>query len=129
MMSGRVILGIIVFLGIAALPLLYNNASGDSSKIPKPEPVKPEIAKQCVRDTEYMRTSHMVLLNNWRDNIVREGEVRKDKTGEGKEYWLSLQKGCMNCHSSKVKFCDECHTYAAVKPYCWDCHIQPKENM
>jgi hypothetical protein len=41
---------------------------------------------------------------------------------------MSLQNGCMRCHSNKKKFCDECHNYMAVKPYCWDCHIQPKEK-
>jgi len=41
---------------------------------------------------------------------------------------MSLQNGCMTCHSNKKKFCDECHNYMAVVPYCWDCHIQPKEK-
>ena len=36
---------------------------------------------------------------------------------------MSLQNECMRCHSNKKKFCDECHNYMAVKPYCWDCHI------
>ncbi len=30
---------------------------------------------------------------------------------------MSLQNGCMKCHSNKKKFCDECHNYMAVKPY------------
>jgi len=34
----------------------------------------------------------------------------------------------MHCHSNKKKFCDECHNYMAVKPFCWDCHIQPREK-
>ena len=47
---------------------------------------------------------------------------------EGKRYTISLQNTCMKCHSNKTKFCDECHNYAAVSPYCWDCHIAPKEK-
>jgi len=42
---------------------------------------------------------------------------------------MSLQNTCMECHSNKSKFCDQCHTYAAVNPFCWECHIQPEENM
>jgi hypothetical protein len=35
----------------------------------------------------------------------------------------------MECHSNKTKFCDQCHNYMGVAPYCWDCHIAPKENQ
>ena len=28
----------------------------------------------------------------------------------------------------KADFCDKCHTYASVKPYCWDCHTEPKNT-
>jgi hypothetical protein len=34
----------------------------------------------------------------------------------------------MDCHSNKSKFCDQCHNYVDVDPFCWDCHIEPKEN-
>jgi hypothetical protein len=67
------------------------------------------------------------MLNNWRDEVVREGN-RLYVAADGKEYNMSLQNTCMNCHSNKSKFCDECHNYVAVKPYCWDCHIAPKEG-
>ncbi|MBW2266037.1 MAG: hypothetical protein JRF28_07735 [Deltaproteobacteria bacterium] len=42
---------------------------------------------------------------------------------------MSLQNTCMsdNCHAKKTEFCDQCHDYTAVEPYCWDCHIVPKE--
>ena len=33
---------------------------------------------------------------------------------------------CMSCHANKDKFCDRCHDYLAVKPYCWDCHVEPQ---
>ena len=71
----------------------------------------------------------MVLLNEWRDDILREDGARIGKTANGTEYVRSLQNGCMKCHSDKKKFCDTCHSYASVKPYCWDCHLQPKEAM
>jgi len=123
--KGRIIPALILFLGVMTSPIWYN--SGEASKLPKPE--KPKDSKECVAPTQFMRTSHMVLLNEWRDNILREGGARAGKTANGTEYVRSLQNGCMKCHSDKKKFCDTCHNYASVKPYCWDCHLQPKEAM
>jgi hypothetical protein len=40
---------------------------------------------------------------------------------------MSLTGTCLDCHSDKEKFCDACHTYSAVDPYCWDCHVIPEE--
>ena len=34
---------------------------------------------------------------------------------------------CLDCHSDKSSFCDRCHNYVAVDPYCWECHIIPEE--
>ena len=122
--TGKIIPGLIVFVGLITFPIWYGFGSA-GGHLPNPE--KPTNAKECVQPTEYMRSSHMVMLNEWRDDIVRSGATRQGKTANGTEYIRSLQKGCMKCHTSKKKFCDECHNYAAVKPYCWDCHIQPKE--
>ncbi|MBU0486168.1 MAG: sulfate reduction electron transfer complex DsrMKJOP subunit DsrJ [Proteobacteria bacterium] len=121
----KIIPGLVVFIGLVTFPIWFNVISGKATPAPVPE--KSLIAKECVEPTQFMRTSHMQLLNTWRDDIVRTGGTRKGTTANGTEYVRSLQKGCMKCHASKVKFCDTCHNYAAVKPYCWDCHIQPKE--
>ena len=122
--KGKIIPGLFVFVVLTTFPIWYGY--GKTGHLPLPE--KPTNgARQCVAATETMRTSHMVMLNTWRDDIVRTGGTRQGKTEDGTEYVRSLQKGCMKCHTSKKKFCDECHNYAAVKPYCWDCHIQPKE--
>ncbi len=75
-----------------------------------------------------MRTEHMQLLNNWRDSVVRDYNRGYISNANHKRFNMSLQNGCMTCHSNKKKFCDECHTYMSVKPYCWDCHIQPVEK-
>ena len=123
--KGIIIPGLIVFVGLVTFPIWYGFGSA-VGHLPNPE--KPTNAKECVESTEFMRSSHMVMLNEWRDDVVRSGGSRQGKTADGTEYVRSLQKGCMNCHTSKKKFCDECHTYAAVNPYCWDCHIQPKET-
>jgi hypothetical protein len=74
-----------------------------------------------------MKTEHMKMLDEWRQEVVRDN-LRYYKSTTGKTYYKSLQTTCMDCHSNKSKFCDQCHNYMAVAPYCWDCHIAPKEN-
>ena len=122
--GGRIIFGLVIFVGLMTFPMWYN-AMG-TRHLPNPE--KPKDYKECVEPTQYMRTTHMQLLNIWRDNIVREGGARTGYTlTTHTEYKRSLMNGCMACHSDKKKFCDECHNYAAVKPYCWDCHFVREE--
>ena len=126
--GGRIILGIVIFLILLTFPMWFNVMG--SRKLPNVESAAKAYGfKDCVEPVQYMRTSHMQLLKEWRDDVVREGGVRTGKTESGHEYERSLQNGCMACHKSKKKFCDECHNYAAVKPYCWDCHIPPQEAM
>ena len=79
---------------------------------------------QCVAPAAYMRKNHMLLLNTWRDSVVRDGE-RFHIMPDGSMVEKSLTKTCLGCHVSKKQFCEECHTYASVKPYCWECHIVP----
>jgi hypothetical protein len=83
-------------------------------------------AKKCVESKSFMKAEHMVMINDWRDAVVREGNRLYTST-DGQQYAMSLQNTCMKCHSNKTKFCDECHNYVGVKPYCWDCHIEPIE--
>jgi len=121
--AGKIIAGLAIFLILMLSPFLYNR--GDAGLQPNPvKPVAegPEGVKECVKDTQYMRTSHMVLINEWRDEVLREGKREQVPAG-GKMYEKSLMMGCLACHTDKKKFCDECHTYASVTPYCWDCHI------
>jgi hypothetical protein len=119
--KGRIIPGIIIFLGLMTFPVWYN--AGNARNLPKPE--KPIGYRECVEPTQYMRTTHMKVLDHWRDDILREGGARAGTTASGQPYVRSLQNGCMKCHADKKKFCDECHNYTAVKPYCWDCHTHP----
>ncbi|OGW55518.1 MAG: menaquinol oxidoreductase [Nitrospirae bacterium RBG_13_43_8] len=126
----KIILGLIIFVGIATFPFVYDVGK---ASIPPPEPKldTPEIqkmaVKRCVESKSFMAAEHMVMLNDWRDSVVRDGN-RIYIANDGKEYVMSLQNTCMKCHSNKTKFCDECHNYMAVTPYCWDCHIAPKEK-
>ena len=130
--KGPVFLGLAIFLAIALFPF-YNQGLKASAK-PEPKldtPVilqMPEQDRKCVEPKAFMRVDHMQLLNNWRDSVVRDGYRQYVSDASGKHYNMSLQNECMRCHANKKKFCDECHNYMAVKPYCWDCHIAPKED-
>ncbi len=91
---------------------------------------QPTLAKgkgeKCVEDTQFMRRNHMDLLKHHRNLTMRDG-IRTTQH--------SL-KGCVECHASektgsvaasKEDFCSACHSYAAVKLDCWDCHAtKPK---
>ena len=92
-----IVLGLIIFVGLFSFPLWYNMLIKVGKAAPAPEVVLTEKAKaagKCVMSTEYMISEHMSLSNT-----------------------------CLDCHSNKTEFCDRCHDYASVRPYCWDCHI------
>jgi len=124
---GKIITGLIIGVGLLLFPFIYNGSK--AAKAPEPElTAKAKEAKECVAETPFMRTSHMKLLDEWRQEVVRDGE-RYYKASNGKSYYKSLQVTCLDCHSNKTKFCDQCHNFMGVTPTCWDCHIAPKENQ
>ncbi|MFB3826893.1 MAG: sulfate reduction electron transfer complex DsrMKJOP subunit DsrJ [Bryobacteraceae bacterium] len=118
---GAIYLGLAVFLALVTFPMWYNPARGVTSR--PPDLKLPANARQCVMPLDYMRGSHMQLLVNWRESVVRQG-VRTFHAPDGKSYEMSLTKTCLEaCHGDKTQFCDRCHTYAGVQgPYCWECH-------
>lgn len=128
-MSGKIIAGLVIFVAIVTFPFIYNVGKADT--VPEPKLDTPVInqmtVKQCIEPKQVMRAEHMQILNNWRDSVVRSGN-RIYTASDGKQYSMSLQNTCLNCHSNKKEFCDKCHNYMAVKPYCFDCHLEPKEN-
>jgi len=112
---------------LLALPLA---ASGDGEELPfssleLPEPQRHFSATQeCVEPEDEMRRNHMEYILHQRDDTVHEG-VRT------RQYAL---EECINCHAGKDDsgeyirvedsrhFCATCHTYAAVKIDCFQCH-------
>ncbi|MBW1681849.1 MAG: cytochrome C [Deltaproteobacteria bacterium] len=154
--GGKIIVGLIACLAFFLSPFIYD--AGTAAKAPKPVLTeKAKEAGECVNSTPYMKAWHMHLLDTWRHTVVRNDEryysprrearmARLDKNlfdqwrhfvsdgarryvpKEDKVYYKSLQETCLDCHSNKSKFCDECHNYMGVTPYCWDCHIQPEEK-
>jgi hypothetical protein len=123
--AGKVIIGIIVFLALITFPIWYNVAGGKATYVPELERAN---GGPCVRDSAWMTANHMDLLNDWRDQVVRDGD-RFFVGADGVRRERSLSNTCLGCHENKDQFCDKCHDYMAVEPYCWDCHIVPKEIM
>lgn len=122
--TGKILLGLGVFGALVTGPAWYGLGRGAGQP---PELEKPKDAKECVEPVSFMRAKHMELLNSWRDSVVRLDEhvyVAKD----GKRHQISLTGTCLNCHADTDKFCNKCHTYAAVEVYCWDCHQQKRRG-
>lgn len=118
-----IIAGLVVVLAVLTSPIWYSLAAGEQEG-------KPEFDLQgdCVEDVDYMLGHHMDLLEEWRNDVVREGNGEKHKSSSG-EYEKSLTKTCLaKCHvtetAGQAGFCRKCHEYADVHPTCWDCHVE-----
>jgi hypothetical protein len=122
--AGKIIIGIVLFLVLITFPFWFTLALGNPDY--RPDPELPAGQVQCVESKEYMVHWHMDLLNQWRDSVVRQGNRMYVSSEYGERHEMSLTRTCMRCHNSKEKFCDRCHDYTAVDPYCWDCHVEPK---
>ncbi len=84
-------------------------------------PIQAARSGPCIADPATMRRDHPDMLKHQRDKTVHQG-VRDPRT--------SLQ-ACIGCHASaetgsvavaKTDFCVSCHSYAAVKVDCFECH-------
>ncbi|MEJ2009959.1 MAG: sulfate reduction electron transfer complex DsrMKJOP subunit DsrJ [Acidobacteriota bacterium] len=119
-----IIAGLFLFLGLVTYPVWHNLVAHTSPK--PPQLVLPANEKQCVAPVNYMRSSHMKLLLQWRQEVVRE-DKSKYVAFNGKVYNMSLSGTCLKCHNQQ-EFCVRCHTYAGVRtPYCWNCHLDPAQ--
>jgi hypothetical protein len=117
-----ILCGLALFLALVTGPAWRALATA-----PAPPPIlaRPLAATRCVAPVEFMRASHMKLLGQWRDRVVRDG-IRTYTDGDGRVVRMSLTGTCLGaCHTDKTKFCDRCHDYAEVRPTCWNCHVVP----
>jgi hypothetical protein len=125
----KIYIGVLIFLGLVSFPVWYRVVLGKAGHRPdiviqtKNAPGK----DRCVMPAEYMRASHMNLLKDWRETVVRRGD-RNYFSPDGRAFQRSLTNTCLDCHSNKSTFCDSCHKYTAVNPNCWDCHVAPPEE-
>jgi hypothetical protein len=81
-------------------------------------------AEKCVEPTQEMRVNHMNYILHQRDETMHRGIRTKQHSF----------KNCINCHTVKDDagkavnfkderhFCNSCHSYAAVKIDCFECH-------
>jgi hypothetical protein len=124
-----IITGLVVFFIIALTPWWWNLVAGSKAKAPEPKlTAKADEAKHCVESKDFMKKEHMQLLDQWREEVVR-NERRTYINSKGEPFNMSLTNTCLDCHSNKTEFCDACHNYTSVRPYCWDCHNIPKEDI
>ncbi len=106
-------------------------AAAEAGRTPTPQPARPATAEKCVADTDFMRRNHMKTLLHQRDETMHEG-VR------AKQFSLA---NCVSCHAVKgadgkavaysdpKHFCRTCHSYAAVRVDCFECHAsRPDEK-
>ena len=120
----KIVPGLIIFFGLMTYPIWNSAVNGKAGYIPKPK-ISPD-KKECVEPKAYIRVYHKELLEDWKTSVVRNGTRIYVATNK-KRYNMSLTKTCMNCHTDKTEFCDQCHNYAGVSNKCWDCHIYPKQ--
>ena len=117
--------GLLLFLGAVTYPVWHGLKAHATTK--PPALALPANAKQCVAPVSYMRASHMQLLLDWRESVVRDNNW-KYVSFDGKVYNKSLTGTCLGCHSER-QFCESCHTYVGVQtPYCWNCHVDPGQR-
>lgn len=95
------------------------------ARVPLPA-VQTQPGEKCVEPTDVMRRDHMKFILHQRDETVHRG-IRTVKHSF---------KNCVNCHADprtssvlgKDGFCQSCHTYAAVKIDCFECHAATPEK-
>lgn len=124
-----IVTGLIIFVLMVLSPFWLNVISATQAA-PEPELLgNAAKVKKCVLDKYDMRANHMSLLDEWRDSVVRNAK-RVYKAENGHSFNMSLSTGensCLGCHENKEKFCDSCHVYTSVNPYCWECHTNPRD--
>ncbi len=128
----KIIAGLVIFLALATFPFWYAQLAPALGAVPflhsqaAPEPVltPPTDGSHCIEEAAWMKAHHMELLNDWRDRVVRDGERYVEI--DGVQWEMSLTNTCMKCHDNKPGFCEQCHDYLGVAPYCWDCHLTPE---
>lgn len=126
--TGKNLAAVAIFFLVIASPhlinLVYAKAwTGPNEATPR---IQAMADKECIEAEGWMRRNHMDLLLSWRDAALRDSQ-RIYENGRGERYDISLMRTCLGCHSNRAEFCDRCHAFAAVEPYCWQCHYAPTQ--
>jgi len=109
------VLIILAPVGYSVLSAVVGPGAQDGQPfLEKPKNPNPDQPPQCIRDMTYMRFHHMDFLKKLRNDAVRRG-IR------GEVGFFS----CRECHTSKERFCNQCHDAVNLKPDCFRCHYYP----
>ena len=123
-----VIIAIIIFIALFTTPFWLSWIGPDYTKTGVQLSLTAKEAGTCIEDVEFMRANHMRLLDEWRDQALREENRSYISALTGKRFEISLQNTCLRCHNNYSEFCEKCHVPNSVYPYCWTCHIIPTEG-
>ncbi len=127
MMKRSKLLWIIAASAFSLFVLFSVFRKGEAETVPAPAPRAVAIdSTKCIATKEFMRANHMQVLYEWRNSSVRQGN-RVHVASNGSRFEKSLNT-CLGCHSNNRMFCFNCHSYANVKPKCWNCHLSPMET-
>ena len=90
--KGKILFGLAIFVILITFPFWGRLSAGDA--LPgRAELEYPANEEACVEDTPFMRASHMDLLNQWRDDLVRDGNMEEYVSElNGRTYPRSLTK-------------------------------------
>jgi len=123
---GKILLGLAIFVILVTFPFWGRIAAAGEPHPGRSELVYPDPSKAtaCVEDSAWMTANHMNLLNEWRDQAVREGITEYQSTS-GRTWTIGLTATCLDCHDNRDDFCTRCHDYSDVAPTCWECHTTP----
>ncbi len=125
MYNSKYIIPALVLFVVAVTAPFWLNIGTPTYEYPKVALPQGEGMEECIEDVAFMRSEHMALLNEWRDEALRDGN-RVYISSKGKKWDISLQNTCMECHTNYEDFCKKCHDTNSVDPYCWSCHIEPQ---
>ncbi|MEG0460890.1 sulfate reduction electron transfer complex DsrMKJOP subunit DsrJ [Gordonibacter sp.] len=128
--KGKIVLFLVVICIVLLIPFAANaGTKTEGAVVSLDTPTINALSdKGCIEDAEYMRGHHMVMLEQWRDDVVREGDCTYTSSS-GQTYEKSLECTCFSCHSNPDEFCSSCHDYAGVAPYCGDCHAMTDAEL
>jgi len=109
------VLIILAPVGYSVLSAVVGPGTQDGEPfLESPKNPNPNQPPKCVRDTTYMRFHHMDLLLKLRNDAVRDGK-------RGDVQFAS----CRGCHTSRERFCNQCHEAVNLNLDCFRCHYYP----
>ncbi len=126
------VLAVVIPAVIIVLPFAYSVGAWALSLSADDEPFleRPdERFEECVRDTDYMRFSHMTLLLETRDGIrigdrndIGLSKLKTEHAAQAVRTGDETRSYCSDCHTSREQYCDQCHTSVNLNLDCFSCH-------